>query len=106
MLAALLACPAAARAAVAQWKPEKNVEIIVGTVPGGGQDKTARELKHLWQDKRLIDVAVTVVNKPGGGGARAAGLYLNQHAGDAHYLEVANHHVAHQPDHRPQHAGV
>jgi putative tricarboxylic transport membrane protein len=76
-----------ARAAAAQWKPEKNVEIIVGTSPGGGQDKTGRVLQHLLQDKRLIEVAATVVNKPGGGGA-VAWIYLNQHAGDGHYLEV------------------
>ena len=73
----------------AQWKPEKNVEIIVGTGPGGGQDKTARTLNRLLVDKRLLDVPVTVVNKPGGGGA-IGWAYLNQHAGDGHYVEIAN----------------
>ncbi|MDB5812807.1 MAG: hypothetical protein JWN94_4929 [Betaproteobacteria bacterium] len=73
--------------ACAQWKPEKNVEIIIGSSPGGGQDKTGRVLQHLLQDKRLIDVAASVVNKPGGGGALAWN-YLNQHAGDGHYLEI------------------
>src|SRR5579862_384038 len=76
-----------AYAATAQWKPEKNVEIIIGTSPGGGQDKTGRVLQHLLQDKRLIDVAATVVNKPGGGGS-VAWIYLNQHAGDGHFLAV------------------
>jgi putative tricarboxylic transport membrane protein len=75
--------------ACAQWKPEKNVEIIVGTGPGGGQDKTARTLNRLLVDKRLLDVPVTVVNKPGGGGA-IGWAYLNQHAGDGHYVEIAN----------------
>ncbi|MEO7727756.1 MAG: tripartite tricarboxylate transporter substrate binding protein [Burkholderiales bacterium] len=74
-------------AAAASWKPEKNVEIIVGSSPGGGQDKTGRVLQHLLQDKRLIDVAATVVNKPGGGGA-VAWIYLNQHASDGHFLAV------------------
>ncbi len=73
----------------AQWKPEKNVEIIVGTGAGGGQDKTARTLNRLLVDKRLVEVPVTVVNKPGGGGA-VGWSYLNQHAGDGHYLEIAN----------------
>ena len=76
-----------AYAAEAQWKPEKNVEIIVATGPGGGQDKTARTLNRLLVDKRLVEAPVTVVNKPGGGGAVGA-VYLNQHAGDGHYLEI------------------
>lgn len=73
--------------AAAQWKPEKNVEIIVGTGPGGGQDKTARTVQHLLTDKRLIEAPATVVNKPGGGGA-VGWSYLNQHAGDAHYVII------------------
>jgi putative tricarboxylic transport membrane protein len=75
--------------ACAQWRPEKNVEIIVGTGPGGGQDKTARTLNRLLVDKRLLDVPVTVANKPGGGGA-VGWAYLNQHPGDGHYIEIAN----------------
>jgi putative tricarboxylic transport membrane protein len=73
--------------ATAQWKPEKNVEIIVGTGPGGGQDKTARTVQHLLTDKRLVEVPVTVVNKPGGGGS-VGWAYLGQRAGDAHYVMV------------------
>jgi len=79
----------AAGQALAQWKPDKNVEIIVGTGPGGGQDKTARTLNRLLVDKRLVEAPITVVNKPGGGGA-VGWAYLNQHAGDAHYVEIAN----------------
>jgi putative tricarboxylic transport membrane protein len=77
-----------ARSAAAPWKPDKNVEIIVGTGAGGGQDKTARTLNRLLADKRLVEVPITVVNKPGGGGA-VGWSYLNQHAGDAHYVEIA-----------------
>ncbi len=78
-----------AQPALAQWKPEKAVEIIVGTGAGGGQDKTARTLNHLLVEKRLVQAPITVVNKPGGGGA-VGWAYLNQHAGDAHYVEIAN----------------
>ncbi|HEV7821364.1 MAG TPA: tripartite tricarboxylate transporter substrate binding protein, partial [Burkholderiales bacterium] len=76
-------------AAHAQWRPEKAVEIIVGTGPGGGQDKTARTLNRLLVDKRLVEAPITVVNKPGGGGA-VGWAYLNQHAADPHYVEIAN----------------
>ena len=85
-----LACVAplmVAANAQAQWKPEKAVEIIVGTGPGGGQDKTARTVQHLLTDKRLVEVPVTVVNKPGGGGS-VGWAYLSQRAGDAHYVMV------------------
>ena len=39
------------------------------------------------QERRLVEVPVNVVNKPGGGGTIAQ-AYLQQHAGDAHYLEI------------------
>ena len=78
-----------AGSAFAQWKPQKPVEIIVGTGAGGGQDKTARTLGRLLTEQRLLEPAVNIVNKPGGGGA-VGWAYLNQHAGDAHYVEIAN----------------
>ncbi|GGE28429.1 tricarboxylic transport TctC [Agaricicola taiwanensis] len=41
------------------------------------------------QDKKLVPTPVVVMNKPGAGGTVALG-YLNQHAGDGHYLMVQN----------------
>ena len=76
-----------ASAQPAAWKPARNVEIIVGVGPGGGIDRTARVLQKILQDQRLKEVTVTVVNKPGGGGAIAQ-TYLNQRAGDAHFWEI------------------
>lgn len=78
-----------AGSAFAQWKPQKPVEIIVGTGAGGGQDKTARTVGRLLTEQRLLEPVVNIVNKPGGGGA-VGWAYLNQHAGDAHYVEIAN----------------
>ena len=80
----------AGTAALAQtaWKPVKPVEIVVGVAPGGGVDRTARLLQKVIQDKRLLDVAANVINKPGGGGILGQ-AYLNQHTGDAHYLEIS-----------------
>ena len=70
------------------WKPEKNVEIIVGTSPGGALDRAARTVQKLMEQKRLVPSS-TVINKPGGGHAVAL-TYLNQHAGDGHYLQVTS----------------
>ena len=78
---ALVCLPAAGQG----WKPEKPIEIVVPTTPGGSVDLTARLLQRILQDTGLVKVPVTVVNKPGGGGAVSL-VYLNQHAGDAHYL--------------------
>jgi putative tricarboxylic transport membrane protein len=78
----------AVTAAQPAWKPVRNVEIIVGVSPGGGVDRTARTLQKILQDRRWLEVNSSVLNKPGGGGILAQ-TYLNQHAGDAHYLEVS-----------------
>ena len=79
----------APRAASAQWKPVKSIEIVVGTGVGGGQDKSARTVQRILQERKLVDVPVTVVNKPGGGGA-VGWTYLNQHAGEGHIVYVGN----------------
>jgi putative tricarboxylic transport membrane protein len=69
------------------WKPDKVVEFLVGSAPGGGNDKTARTLQRIWQDSKWLD-NVVVVNKVGGGGA-VAYTYVSQRAGDGHYIVVA-----------------
>lgn len=84
MLAAVFA---GANAHAQAWKPEKAVEIVIGTSPGGPQDRMGRALQRILQERKLVEVPLNVVNKAGGGGA--IGLaYLNQHAGDGRYLMV------------------
>jgi putative tricarboxylic transport membrane protein len=70
-----------------QWSPTKNVEIVVGSAPGGSNDKTGRSVEKLLNELKLVPTSLTVVNKPGGGG-NIMFSYVNQHAGDAHYLMV------------------
>jgi putative tricarboxylic transport membrane protein len=84
LLVALLAL-ACAPAGAQGWTPSKPVEIVVPTTPGGSVDLTARLLQKIIQDSGLLKVPVTVVNKPGAGGAVSL-VYLNQHAGDAHFI--------------------
>jgi putative tricarboxylic transport membrane protein len=69
------------------WAPAKPVEMLVGVSPGGGIDRTARVIQKIMQDKRLVEVPVNIVNKPGGG-STIVQAYLNMHAGDAHYYEI------------------
>jgi len=76
-------------AATPAWKPERAVEIIVNTAPGNSPDKTARSIQKIFQDRRLVEVPVTVGNRPGGGGAIAY-TYLNQRPGDGHFIAIAS----------------
>jgi putative tricarboxylic transport membrane protein len=73
--------------AQADWKPDRNVEIIVGTPPGSGYDSVARKLQEIWQTRNLVEKSVTVVNKPGGFNA-VGNAYLNQHPGNGNYLAI------------------
>ena len=71
------------------WVPQKAVEIIAPSAPGGSTDATARTIQKILQNRNRVAVPVSVVNKPGGNQALAL-AYLNQHAGDAHYMVIAN----------------
>jgi putative tricarboxylic transport membrane protein len=79
----LVTAPCAAQTA---WKPDKPVEFVVLSAPGGGNDKTARLIQRIWRETKWLE-NVNVLNKPGGGGA-VAYTYVSQHAGDGHYLAV------------------
>ncbi len=69
------------------WSPQKNVEIIVGSAPGGSNDKTARAVEKAIVEGKLIPATLSVVNKPGGGGSIAFS-FVSQKKGDAHTLLV------------------
>jgi putative tricarboxylic transport membrane protein len=86
---AILAAAIPAVQAESTWKPEKNVELVVGTSPGGGQDRTARVIQRIIQDKSLLEVPMAVVNRPGGGGTIAL-AYTQQRKGDGHFLQIAS----------------
>ena len=82
---AICAIALTAGAAVAQtWKPTKPVELVVGSAPGGAPDVMARLVQNIFQGKGLVPSSA-VVNKPGGGNT-IGWAYLNQHAGDGHYI--------------------
>ena len=59
-------------------------------VPGSGSDTTARFIQKLLIEKKLVEAPVTVVNKPGGQGSVIGLTYLNQHAGNGHYVMVTS----------------
>src|SRR5258708_12532458 len=69
------------------WRPQRALELVVPSAPGGGLDVTARTLQRLLQEAKLADQPTTVVNKPGGSGTIGI-AYINQHKGDGHYICV------------------
>ncbi len=81
-LGALLLCAFAVHAQ--DWRPSKNVELIVNSGAGGAGDRGVRVPQRLLQSLPGMP-SVTVVNKPGGGG-NLAYTYLAQHEKDAHYI--------------------
>jgi putative tricarboxylic transport membrane protein len=67
------------------WKPDRNIEIVVPTAAGGGNDKTARLLGRLLQEKGVGNV---VVNKTGAAGALAY-HYVMQRRSDPYTIGIA-----------------
>lgn len=90
LTAALFAIAAAictATACAADWKPEKRIEFVIPNAAGGGNDRIGRLVQHIAQEKRFVDPVMTITNKPGAG--QVIGInYLNQHAGDGHFVGI------------------
>lgn len=84
MAAVVMSAPRTAPAA-SDWKPNKPVEFVVPAPAGGALDRPARLVQKIWQENKLIDVPVNVVNKSGGGQSVGA-VYVQQAANDPHRL--------------------
>lgn len=80
-----LCCASAAHAQ--GWSPQRNVEIVVGFVPGGGMDRTARALDRILVNNKLVTSGVSVLNKPGGS-SNVAYTYVSQRPPDGHTLMI------------------
>ena len=72
-------------AALAEWQPERPIEFVIQTSPGGGSDTYARLWISIIDKYELSPVPITPVNMPGGAGAVAL-TYLHSQAGDPHYM--------------------
>jgi putative tricarboxylic transport membrane protein len=78
-----------ARAAEADWKPTRPVEVVVGVSPGGSMDRTARAVSEGLREGGFIPNASIVLNKPGGGHAIAL-AYTASRRGDAGTIQIIN----------------
>ena len=77
-------CLAAGAAHSQDWKPARNVDIVVASGAGGSSDRTARVVQKLLQANPAFP-SISVTNRPGGGGT-VAWTYLAQQPGDPHYI--------------------
>ncbi|MBY0270088.1 MAG: tripartite tricarboxylate transporter substrate binding protein [Burkholderiales bacterium] len=78
----------AAVATAQEWKPERNIELVVSSGAGGAADRSARTIQKFLQEIPGM-TSVVVNNKPGGSGT-VAWSYVNQHPGDGHYISTLN----------------
>src|SRR6187402_1490812 len=69
------------------WKPERNVELVIPTSPGGSNDIAGRTIHKLLNDLKLLPVSSSVVNRSGGE-HNVAYTYVSQRNADAHTIGV------------------
>lgn len=69
------------------WSPQRPIEFVVTTNPGGGSDLYARFMAQIVEKYKLSPQPLVVVNKPGGAGA--VGMqYLHSKRGDPHAVLI------------------
>ncbi len=87
--AAIVSASLVAGPAFAQWQPTKDVEILVTVGPGTAPDQLARQFQGMWKQQGTVKANVSVVNKPGGGGAVGLAYLNNTHAGSGNAIAIA-----------------
>ncbi|KMY43187.1 transporter [Bacillus sp. FJAT-27916] len=75
-------------AAGSEGYPKNNITIVAPSGAGGGWDLTARSIGKVMNDTGLIKKAITIENKPGGGGAVFMATYGTKEAKNDHMLMV------------------
>lgn len=69
------------------WKPDRTIELIIAATPGGGYDNLARPMQKILGERKLVDVNILAINKPGAGGA-IGWNYLNQRPNEGHTISI------------------
>jgi putative tricarboxylic transport membrane protein len=89
ILPALVIALSLPSSALAQWKPAKEVEVVVPNSPGGGNDTLARLIQRIWKDRQIVTASALVSNKPGGAG-NVALQYLSQRHADGQSMAIVS----------------
>jgi tripartite-type tricarboxylate transporter receptor subunit TctC len=81
------AAPSKSPGAVTATQPQRPIEFVISTAPGGGSDLYARVMQGVIEKAKLSPQPVNPVNKPGGSGAIAF-QYVFEKRGDMHYVMI------------------
>jgi putative tricarboxylic transport membrane protein len=73
--------------AAAQFTPSKQIEVVVHSGPGAGNDVFGRAVISAIEQEKLAPVRFQISNRTGGGGTTAMN-YVMSKAGDTHTLAV------------------
>lgn len=66
--------------------PEKPIEFVIHSAPGGGMDRFTRTVAHILETKGIVDQKIRVTNRRGGG-ATVAINYVMDKKGDPYVLQ-------------------
>jgi putative tricarboxylic transport membrane protein len=92
LVAAIVAVTIAGGGAYAEetngWRPQGNVEFVVGAGAGGENDRIARAIQHALTEEHLVDT-MTVLNRPGAAQTIAIN-YLASKKGDPNEIGLAS----------------
>lgn len=70
------------------WRPSDTIEFNVQAGAGGGSDLLARTVKSILEEQKMIDVPISVVNRPGGNGGISYGHTISKE-GDPHTWQTS-----------------
>ena len=87
LLAMVMGCAVASSARAQAFIPNRPVELVVHSAPGGGSDVFARAIAEMASAEKLLSQPLLVVNKTAGASAQAM-EYLAQKRGDGHTIAV------------------
>lgn len=79
-LVLVTACGTGTSGSTGQY-PSGRITIAVPTEPGSGYDLTARQLAEILDSEGIVDVPITVQNRPGGMTALLGGEMVNRYKG-------------------------
>lgn len=79
--------PIAGQAIAQAWKPDRNVELVIPTSPGGSNDIAGRTIHKLISDLKLLPVTISVINRSGGE-HNVAYTYVSQRNADPHTIGI------------------